>query len=483
MNKTRLNWINGHWVAPDKHNELTSINPADGSVVGTFMDSGSEEAKSAIAAARKAFDATDWCRSPRTRAQVLLEIADRIEAHTQELSELLTLEGGKLLRETTAEVAAAVSESRYYAGLTRNIFSRTMEVEPDLYSLMAREPLGVIGIIVPWNAPIALLLRSLAPVLAAGCTAVVKAPAQTAIFNARLFELIAEIKTIPSGAINMFAESGSEGAETLVSSREVDGISYTGSTEVGKMIMAASAPTLKRLNLELGGDAPCIIFADVDLQETVPALVRAGMMMTGQYCCSASRVFVHKSIQNEALSLFEKELKTLVVGPGMEQESEMGPMIDNASRERVMNLVNSASDDGEIILRGNEMEGRLATGSFLSPSLVYVKSDESPIYQKEVFGPVLSVNSFSKEEEVITRANNTRYGLAASVWGSDLAALQRIASRLQSGTVWLNSHGRTFPEIENGGYKESGLGRLHGLEGLEAFMQTKHISWSVASTN
>lgn len=472
------NWIAGQWVDAVSGATAESINPANGQVLGTFSNAAEADALAAIDAARQALDGSVWSHEPRRRENVLLQFADRLEEALPELAELLTAENGKLMSESMLELTASVSELRYYAGLSRNIFGRTVELEYGLFSDLLREPLGVAGIIVPWNAPVVLMVRSLAPALAAGCSCVIKNAPQTALISGRVFEILSTIESLPSGVVNCFSETDSHGARALVDSVGVDVISYTGSTKVGKQIMAAGARTLKRMNLELGGSAPCVLLEDADIETAAPALVKAGMFMAGQYCCSASRVLVHERILDAAQSAFVSATEALRVGPGHDPESQMGPMVDGPSRERVLDLVGACASSDEVLCRGESLGGELASGYFLGPSLVYASNADSPIYADEVFGPVLAIDSFADEEEAIGKANDSRYGLAASVWSPDLRAARRIANRIQSGTVWINSHGRTFAEIETGGYKESGLGRLHGVEGLEEFLQTKHISWS-----
>lgn len=474
-------WIDGQWVASERGTQAESINPATGEVLGTFAAGDEAEAQAAIAAARRAFDQTDWAQRPRLRASILLEMANRLEAHKEELAQHLTVENGKLLMDAQHEVFAAVSEARYYAGLTRNIFGRVSEIEPGIYAMMSREPMGVAGIIVPWNAPVTLMMRSLAPALAAGCTAVVKAAPQTALINEKVFRILSGIPSLPKGVINMVVETGDEVSKTLVASEDVDTISYTGSTEVGKKIMAAASGTLKRLNLELGGNAPCLVFEDAALEQTLPALVRGGMVMAGQMCTAASRILVHESRFDEVKAGLKKLLSELVVGPADDANSQMGPMIDHANRDRIHNLVCDSDRWGEVVLRGEPLGGVLERGAFISPSLVVDAKPESPLMCSEIFGPVLTLSCFSDEADAIEKANNSRYGLAASVWTQDLQRGQRVARTLQSGTVWINAHNRLMAEAETGGYKESGQGRLHGLEGLGDFLQTKHISWDTGS--
>lgn len=471
-------WIDGNWQNSFNGTVSHSINPATGLPIGDFADGGLLETNAAIAAARQAFEKTDWSHQPKLREKVLLEFANRMELELPALAQLLCADNGKLLSEAMGELNASVSELRYYAGLSRNIFGRITELEPGLFSNLTREPLGVAGIIVPWNAPVVLMVRSLAPALAAGCTAVVKNAPQTALISERIFRILSEVESLPSGVVNCFTETGSEGAKALVDSVNIDIISYTGSTEVGKHIMASGAKTLKRMNLELGGSAPCIIFNDADISNAAPALAKAGMFMAGQYCCSATRVLAHNSIIDELQSTLSSAIGGIVIGPGDNPNSQMGPMIDSSGRDRVMRLLADASQTDEIICLGKPLSGEYEQGFFLSPSLVFASNPKSPMYTSEVFGPVLIIDGFEDDDEAIAKANDTRYGLAASIWSADLRKSQRVANKIESGTIWINSHGRTFPEIENGGYKESGIGRLHGVEGLAEFMQTKHISWS-----
>jgi acyl-CoA reductase-like NAD-dependent aldehyde dehydrogenase len=474
-------WIDGELADGGDGQSASTHNPADGSEVGRYADGGACEAKSAISAARRAFDAPRWAHDLRLRATVLLEMADALLQAREKLARVLTAENGKPLREADLEVIAAVSELRFYAGLARANFGRVLETEPGHLSMMMRESMGVAAIIVPWNAPIILLIRSLAPALAAGCTAVIKNAPQTAITNAMVCEAFARCASLPKGVINSFAESGNAGAQALVSSPDVDVVSYTGSTHVGKLIMQAASGTLKRLNLELGGSAPCIVFADADLDCAVPALVRAGMIMAGQQCVAASRLIVHESIGGAFIERMRAALAALVVGRGDDPRTQMGPLIDHRSRDRVEALVASVRGTATVHLDGRRPQGGLAKGAFLSPSLIEVPDSAAPILHQEIFGPVLTLQTFGSEAEAIARANNSRFGLAASVWTRDLQRAQRVSRHIRSGTVWLNMHGRLLPEVETGGYRESGIGRLHGVQGLEEFLQTKHVAWELGT--
>lgn len=477
MSEVAQHWIAGRWVDSVGGGEADSFNPSTGAKLGRFADAELADGEAAINAASQALEDSNWSHQPRLRAQVLLEFADRLEANKARIAQALAAENGKLVADSGHEVSAAISELRYYAGLARNIFGRISEVDQNQFSMLAREPMGVAGIIVPWNAPVTLMVRSLAPSMAAGCASVVKVAPQTALVSAQVFKLLGEVEVLPPGIVNMLVETGSDVAKLLVVSPDVDVISYTGSTEVGKTIMAAAAPTLKRMNLELGGSAPCLVFPDANLEQTVAGIVKAGMSHSGQVCVAASRVIAHESIADDLQTRLADQLGALRLGIATDRDSQLGPLIDLASCERIEGLIAGARDVGDVIVQGRQTEGELAAGSFISPSLVRVADPTRDFFQKEIFGPLLTLDTFVDEEEAVAKANNTRFGLAASVWTSDQLRGLRLAANIKSGTVWINSHMKLHAEIETGGYRESGLGRLHGVEGLDEFLQTKHISW------
>lgn len=482
MNDLARHWIAGEWIESSDRSESVTVDPSDGSEVCRYADGSRPEADASIAAARRVFDDSSWAHDPRRRARALLEMADALDARRQPLAELLCRENGKPLAECQHEVAISSSELRFYAGLARANFGRVMETEPGQMSMLAREPMGVAGIIVPWNAPLILLVRSLGPALAAGCTAVIKHAAQTAGTSALACEAFAASSSLPSGCVNAFAERGAAGARQLVASTDVDVVSYTGSTHVGKQIMADAAGTLKRLNLELGGSAPCVVFEDADLDRTALALVRAGMIMAGQQCVAASRLIVHERILDGFAQRLAAALSAMVIGPGRAPSTQLGPLIDLRSRDRIESLTANAIQAGaRPLLEPGRPGGALARGAFLSPGLLRVEDAGNSILHQETFGPVLTLQTFTTETEAVRRANDSRFGLAASVWTSDLQRAQRVAQRIQAGTVWINMHGRLAAEIETGGYKESGIGRLHGVQGLEEFLQTKHVAWELGT--
>jgi acyl-CoA reductase-like NAD-dependent aldehyde dehydrogenase len=255
-------------------------------------------------------------------------------------------------------------------------------------------------------------------------------------------------------------------------------ISYTGSTQVGKQIAAAATSTMKRVNLELGGSAPVILLDDADLGSAVPQIVRAAIFMSGQQCVAASRLLVSSKLLQEAMSLFARALMGVVVGPGSEPATQMGPMIDLAARDRILRMLDVVSAPDEIVVRGAVLGGDQDVGAYVTPSLVHVRDPQSPLITDEIFGPILTVQSFDTDAEALERANASRFGLAASVWSADLARAQRVARRIEAGTVWINMHGALHPEVETGGYKESGVGRLHGVDAMNEFLQSKHTAWT-----
>jgi acyl-CoA reductase-like NAD-dependent aldehyde dehydrogenase len=456
-----------------------SVNPATGALVGHFADGGRAEAQAAIAAARRAFDKTLWPQSPRERQMVLLRWADALEADIPALAELLTLTNGKPLAHSKGEIGGAISEIRYYAGLTRYHPGHAMEVAPGEISVMLREPMGVAGLIIPWNAPAVLLIRSLAPALAVGCTTVTKPAPQTALFTARCMAPLLADPGVAPGVVNVVYETGHEVAQCLVEDADVDVISFTGSNIVGQRIMAAAAPTMKKLSLELGGKSCCVVLEDADIDAIAPQIAAASTIISGQQCTAARRVLVHESRMAEMKRALAAALRAIRIGNGMEPGVSMGPLIDQASRDKVWAEIEQTFDAAdEVVLRGEVPDGPDGS-AFMTPSLIAHSDDNAAFCQDEIFGPVLVLEPFADEAHAVAKANNTVYGLSASVWTRQTDAAWRMARALRNGTVWINDHNKLFAEAETGGYRRSGLGRLHGYDALLDFCELKHVYQNV----
>lgn len=468
-------WIGGEWV--DSATRQTSIDPATGETIGTYADAGAQEALRAIEIARQVFLHSDWRNDRRLRAKVLNEMADRFEARAQDLIAILCLENGKIEGEARFEVSMVPSKLRFYAALALSEFGRAIEVAPGRYSMTMREPLGVAGIIAPWNSPVVLFIRSLAPALAAGCTVVGKLPGLTAQTNARMCELFAEVKTLPVGVLNVITEAHGNGARAIVDSPHVATISLTGSSKTGREMMAAGAKHLKRFGGELGGKTPMLLFDDADLDKALPKIEKALTVFAGQFCMTGSRLLVHRPILNAVRERLAARLRAVKVGPASDPTSDMGPMINRANVERVDGLVEAAVAAGAtVIVRGGPIkEGPLSKGAFYRPTLLEITDHSMHIAQDEVFGPVLVMQAFDSEAEAVALANNSEYGLAASVWSQNVDRPLRIARQIEAGTVWVNNWAVVYDETEEGGYKQSGIGRLNGVSALDDFVQHRTI--------
>ncbi len=471
-----LNLIAGTWCPAQSGAWASSFDPSNGQALGRLAASARADGEAAIAAARAAFERPQWSQNPRLRQMVMLRWADRMEARAEELARLLTQENGKVLAQSRGEIAGAISEIRYYAGLTRYMPGHVFEVEPGSFSTLLKEPAGVAGIIVPWNAPAVLLIRSLTPALAAGCTTVVKPAPQTALITAALIETLHACEDLPPGVVNLVSETGHEVAALLAESPDVDVISFTGSNSTGQRIMAAAAPSMKKLSLELGGKSACLVFDDAEVDTVAPAIAAAATIISGQQCTAARRVLVHASRYEAMKKALALALASMSVAPGLQPGAQIGPMIDaDAARavgERIAQAMEAAD---EVVLRGTHGEGALANGAFLTPTLVAHRDTHAFFVQEEIFGPLLVLERFEDEAEAVQRANHTEFGLAASVWTRDGARGMRVARALRNGTVWINDHNRLFAEAETGGYRRSGLGRLHGYDALIDFQEIKHI--------
>lgn len=466
------NLIDGRWS--DGHATGTAYAPATGQAIGTFADAGAVSARRAIDAARRAFRDTSWAYDRHLRARALSELADRMFARRDELVGLLSRENGKRPGDAAMEVDAAIPKLRYNAALALTDTGRAAETSPHSYSMTIHQPVGVAAVIVPWNSPVVLAVRSFAPALAAGCTVVMKMPAQTALTNGLLYEIIAETAALPAGVVNAFTESGNEGAPLLVADPGTDVVSYTGSTAVGRVIMSEAARHLKGCSLELGGKSPMVVFDDADLDVVVPVLTAAVTTFSGQFCMAGSRILAQRPVADELRERLVTALEAVAVGPDENPETAMGPVIDRAQALRIDSLVAESADYGRVLVRGGLLKPD-GDDAYVRPSLVEVDDLTAPLIQREVFGPVATFEVFGDEDDAVDRANATEYGLAASVWSRDVDRPLRVGRRLDAGTVWINDWGVIRDQFEEGGFKQSGVGRLNGPRALAEFQEIKHL--------
>jgi betaine-aldehyde dehydrogenase len=474
-NKIALNWINNQW--DDNKNYKESLNPATGKVIGKYADGGKQEAVAAIAAAKKAFKDSAWKANRQLRYKVINQLADQFELYHDRLVEMLMLENGKIRSEAEFECNLVAPKLRFYAALALTAYGRALEAKPGSFSMLLSEPIGVAGIIAPWNSPIVLMVRSLAPALAAGCTVVIKMPSQTAQVNTLMSEIFESVKDVPAGVMNLFTESGSEGAAWLIESPDVPAISYTGSTRTGQLLMRNGAAQLKRFGFELGGKTAMIVFDDANLDIALPILEKSITVFAGQFCMTGSRILVQSGIADKLKKGLSERLEKVKVGPASDRSSDMGPLIDKPNVDRVEKVVEEAIRYGaKVLVRGGRLtEDDLAEGAFYAPSLLEVTDNSMKIIQEETFGPVATIQVFDTAEEAIALANDSIYGLAASVWSQDVDLPLRVARELQAGTVWINNWAQVNDEFEEGGFKSSGVGRLNGLAAMQGFIEYKHI--------
>jgi betaine-aldehyde dehydrogenase len=469
-----------HWIGGEfdqSGGEGVSLNPATGEQIGTYADGDAATMRAAIDAAEAVFLAGGWAEDHMLRSAALSHLADAFVAARQELIGTLMLENGKLRAEAAREVTHVDRGLRFAAGLAAQPYGRVLDPRPGVQAMVLRQPKGVVGIIVPFNAPVVLCLRSVQPALAAGCTVVIKMPGNAARTAGALSRVFASVPEIPAGVINVVVESGSAGAEELVSSPRVPVISFTGSTAVGRRIYEAAAANYKTVGLELGGKNAHLIFDDADLDAALPVLVQSSTAFAGQFCHAGARILVHEAVADRLTAALVERLEAVKPGPAADPESEIGPLIDKRSVTRVDKLVGEAIDQGaRALVRGGPIaEGPLAAGAFYRPALLAIDDPQMEIAQAETFGPVQTLQTFDTEDEAVELANATEFGLSASVWSRDPDRPLRIARRLEVGLVSINSWANLNMEFEEGGWKASGVGRLHGLSGIDDFLEYKQI--------
>lgn len=481
--KTLRNYINGRFVEARSGRTRLFYNPANNSVLGEVTESGVEDMEEAICAARQAFDQGAWPKTPATeRAAKLFKLADQIEEEAEEFARMDTLDNGKPLREARFDAADAAGCFRFYAGLATKPQGQTYEVgDPNILSHTVHEPIGVCGQIIPWNYPLLMAVWKLAPGLAAGNCCILKPSELTPLSVQRLFELIDEVG-FPPGSVQLVYGPGDPVGAALAESHLVDKIAFTGGDVTGRKIMIAAAGNLKKISLELGGKSPNIIFDDVDLDLAVEAAMVGIFAGQGEVCSAGSRLVLQRSMADRLLPRLAEACGKIVVGDGMDENTEMGPLISPAHRDKVMGYIQSGIEEGAELLcgGGGYDDDERRRGNFVQPTVFVKTRPEMKIVREEIFGPVLVVQLFDTEEEAIHIANDTHYGLAGAVYTNDGARAQRVIRALRAGVTWINTYHPTFNEAPWGGYKQSGIGRELGTYGYEAYTEVKQININLA---
>ncbi len=467
-------YINGEWVASSSGNVREIINPATEEVIAKVAEGTVEDAKTAIQAAHKAFYEDGWGETyARYRAELLAKVADQLEKEIDAFARLETLNNGKPLRESSYDIADAVNQFRYYAGLATKPSGQVYDVPDDIQAYVVREPLGVAGQIVPWNYPLVMAVQKLAPALAAGCTVVIKPAEQTPLSLIKLFEIIDEAG-FPPGVVNLLLGAGETVGAELARNPLVDKIAFTGGTVTGKKIMKSAADTLKNISLELGGKSPNIVFEDADFETAVDYALYAIFANQGQVCSAGSRLILQETLYDRFVPELVKRANEIVVGNGLDPTTEMGPLISKEHMEKVINYIAIGKEEGAELLCGGDR--LFEKGFFIAPTIFSHTNPDMRIVKEEIFGPVLVIQTFKDEEDAIKLANDSQYGLAGAVFTSDGAKAQRVIRKLRAGITWINTYHPTFNEAPWGGYKQSGIGRELGTFGFEAYQEVKQVN-------
>ena len=458
------------------------VDPSTNQVIGEVPRGSREDAGAAVDAAKSALWSPEWREMDSAkRGRILVKLTGLIRENSEELAKLETLNEGKTLRESKGDVAWAARAFEYYSGLADKIEGETIPVPPKRLDYTLREPLGVTVHIVPWNYPIALASRSVAPALAAGDTVVLKPSELTPLTALKLGELASKAG-LPKGVMNVVTGAGSDIGSALVSNRDVDGIIFTGSSETGRQVMQSASKNVTRVQLELGGKNPHIVFPDADVTKALRSVKDGIFTNAGQMCWAGSRAFIHESIYDGFVRDLVAKTKTMKLGPGIEDASEMGPLASKQRVETVLGYVKDGVEEGAKLLVGGSRPGepRLTSGNFVEPTIFGDVTADMKVGCDEIFGPVLTVTKFGSLDEVVKMANETEYGLYGGVWTNNLKTAHEAASRLQVGAVAINEYLVTFPQTPFGGYKDSGIGHENGTRSLEFYTRTKNVSISLA---
>ncbi|RWO01430.1 aldehyde dehydrogenase family protein [Mesorhizobium sp.] len=474
----RKMFVDGAWVDARSGRTMETRNPATGAVIATVPRGDRQDVELAVAAARRAFDGP-WSRcKPYERQVLLLRIADLVEKHWEEISRSDTTDMGMPIVRTLANRNRVIGMLRYYAGMATSLHGETIEnsLPGEIVSFTRKEPVGVVGAIIPWNAPTAASIWKIGPALATGCTVVLK-PSEEAPLTPLLIADIMNEAGVPPAVVNIVTGTGAEAGAALADHMGVDKIVFTGSTATGQSIVRASAGNLKRVSLELGGKSPVIVCADADLDKAVPVAAMSVFANSGQICIAGSRLFVERSIHDEFVERLATYAKGLRIGDGIDPATEIGPLVSEKQLQRVASYLEAGTAEGATLVTGGQrlMEGALAAGNFVAPTVFADVSDDMRIAREEIFGPVISALPFDTLDEAVERANNTPYGLAAGVFTRNVATAHQLSRKIRAGSVWVNTYHAIDPAVPFGGYKMSGYGREGGAEHLDEYLNTKGV--------
>lgn len=471
--------IGGRWVESASGKTFKTFNPATGEVLGMVAEADARDVDLAVLAAQKAFNGPWSKMSPAEREKIINKIADLVEFHAEELAQLETLNNGKTIRESkNGDLPLAIGLLRYFAGWPTKIHGETIPVSVPYYPgakflhYTVREPVGVIGAIIPWNFPLLMAVERLAPALACGNVLILKPAEQTPLSALRLGELLLEAG-LPEGVVNIIPGFGPSAGAALAAHPNVDKVTFTGSTEVGREVIKASAGNLKRVTLELGGKSPNIVFADADLEAAAKGMFMGVFYNQGQCCSAGSRIFVERPKFDELLQILSERAKTVRQGPGLDPKTQMGPLVSEEQRQRVLSYIESGKKEGAKLLAGGD--AALGAGYFVKPAVFADVKDSMKIAQEEIFGPVAAVMPFDSVEEVVSRANNSSYGLVAGVWTKDVKKAHQMAQNIKAGTVWINCYHFVDAAAPWGGFKQSGYGREKSQYAIESYTQLKSV--------